>query len=188
MTGSLSHRPRIVVIGASGSGKTTFSRRLAELLGRKCIELDALHWGPRWTPRADFRERVLEETAAAHWVVDGNYGAVRDDVWPRATAVVWLNYSFPTVFYRVVRRTVGRLLTGEVLFAGNTESFRSAFFDPEGVIWYSVRSHGRYRREFPRLLAHPSWAHLDRIELESPAEAESLLRREAASAVPEAAR
>lgn len=51
---------RIAVVGASGSGKTTFARRLAERLGIPHIELDAIHWGPDWTPARDddFRART----------------------------------------------------------------------------------------------------------------------------------
>ncbi len=39
---------RIVVIGASGSGKTTFSNQLAGKLAYNHIELDAIHWLPDW--------------------------------------------------------------------------------------------------------------------------------------------
>jgi adenylate kinase family enzyme len=37
------HR-RIVVIGATGSGKSTFAQRLARSLGVTFVELDALFW------------------------------------------------------------------------------------------------------------------------------------------------
>ena len=39
---------RIAVIGTSGAGKTTFSRRLAGVLGAPHIELDAINWGANW--------------------------------------------------------------------------------------------------------------------------------------------
>ena len=38
--------------------------------------------------------RALTETA---WVSDGNYGQVRDIVWRRATALVWLDYAWPVI-------------------------------------------------------------------------------------------
>jgi adenylate kinase family enzyme len=37
---------RVVVVGSSCSGKTTFARSLAEIVGSPHVELDALHWGP----------------------------------------------------------------------------------------------------------------------------------------------
>ena len=41
---------RIAVIGTSGSGKTTLARTLAQQLDLPHTELDAIHWGPDWTP------------------------------------------------------------------------------------------------------------------------------------------
>jgi adenylate kinase family enzyme len=51
---------RVVVVGTSGSGKTTLARQLAEVLEVPHIELDALHWEPKWTstPAERMREKV----------------------------------------------------------------------------------------------------------------------------------
>ena len=88
---------RIAVVGTSGSGKTTLAHRLAERLGIPHVELDALHWGPNWTPVAAdlFRERVAQALSGEAWVVDGNYSRVRDIIWTRADTLVWLDYSWP---------------------------------------------------------------------------------------------
>ena len=40
----------ILVMGVSGSGKTTYARKLASQLNVPHIELDTLYWGPDWTP------------------------------------------------------------------------------------------------------------------------------------------
>ncbi len=39
---------RIVVVGTSGAGKTTFARSMAVRLGLPHIELDAINWQPGW--------------------------------------------------------------------------------------------------------------------------------------------
>ena len=62
-------------------------------LGVSHIELDAIRHQPSWQelPDDEFRSRVAVLIDADGWVVDGNYGAVRDLVWSRADTVVWLD-------------------------------------------------------------------------------------------------
>ena len=91
---------RVVVVGTSCSGKTTFACRLASTLRMECVELDSLYWGPGWTPRPDFEQDVLAVARRPRWVIDGNYARVRDIIWRRSTAIAWLDYSFARVFSR----------------------------------------------------------------------------------------
>jgi hypothetical protein len=56
----------------------------------------------------EFVRRVNEAIKAEAWVVDGNYGPVRDRVWQRATHLVWLDYERPVIMARVVSRTFFR--------------------------------------------------------------------------------
>lgn len=171
------HLRRTVVIGTSCSGKTTFAGRLAILLGVRHIELDELHWAQGWVERddEDFRARARGACAGERWVSDGNYGQVRDIVWPRATAVIWLNYRFPLVLYRCLVRTIRRAVTREELFSGNRESFRMSFMSRDSIILWVIRTHHRRRRAYPALLADPAWSHLHVIVLTSPAETERFL-------------
>jgi adenylate kinase family enzyme len=150
---TLEQLARVVVVGASCSGKTTFARELAGILGSTHVELDALHWGPDWVPkpRPEFGRLTDIATTQPQWVVDGNYRVVRDVVWPRATSIVWLNLAFPTVFGRAIRRTLRRSLTGEELYAGNRESLRRAFLSRESILLWVLQTHGRRRREFRNL-------------------------------------
>ncbi len=167
---------RVVVVGTSCSGKTTFARALGQRLGVPHTELDTLYWGPEWTPvPADrFRERVEAVVAEPAWIVDGNYSAVRDLVWERATTLVWLDLSFARIFSRAVGRTFRRIVTREPLFAGNRESF--AIADPEWIPWWVLRTFWRRRRKYPHLLAQPRFAHLEIHRLGRPDAVERFLR------------
>ena len=146
---------RVVVIGTSGAGKTTFARELSSILGCPYVELDALYWGANWTEVADdvFRERVQAATAGDRWVVDGNYARATDLVWPKSTAVIWLNLGFAIVFSRAVKRTFRRIYTREELWAGNRESL--SVLDRDWIPWWVIRTFWRRRRAYANLL-HPS--------------------------------
>jgi len=158
---------RVVVVGCSGSGKTTMAQHLAAITGAPRVELDALYWGPDWQPRptADFLRDTDAATAGERWVLDGNYRQTRDIVWPRATAVVWLNLGFPTVFGRALRRTLRRVATRESLFAGNRETLLRTFASRESLLWWVMTSYRRRRREFGALRASGAYSSLAWYEI-----------------------
>ncbi len=164
------HARRIVVVGTTGSGKTRLAHVLARRLDIRHVELDALHWGPNWTevPDATFRERTARAVAGDACVVDGNYHAVRDLVWPRAEMVVWLDYSFPRVMWRLLRRTIWRLVTREQLWNDNRERLREQLFSRRSLFLWALRTYGRRRREYAALFELPEHAHLHVVRLRSP--------------------
>ena len=170
---------RVVVVGTSCSGKTTLARQLSQGLGLPHIELDAIHWQSGWRPRPvdEVRRMVSAAVATERWVMDGNYSAVRDIVWGRATAVVWLNYPFRVVLWRALSRTTRRVITREELFSGNREGFRQSFLSRDSIILWAITSHRRVRREYRRILDSGDFPHLRVIKLRGPAEAEALVAR-----------
>ena len=169
---------RVVVIGTCGCGKTVFARRLARALACPHVELDALYWAPDWLPKpaADFRRLVHGAVQAQRWVVDGNYSAVRDVVWPRATTIIWLNYGFATVLARALRRTVRRIIRREPLFAGNEESVKRSFLSRDSILLWMVTTFHEKRRRYGTLRARGAFANLDWLEFRTPAHADSFLR------------
>ena len=168
---------RYVVVGTSGSGKTTFAREFARALSVPHVELDELHWSPNWTPRPtpEFLHSVEKATAGSSWVVDGNYGVVRDVLWPRATHIVWLNFGRSVVFPRVVWRTLKRTLLRQQLWHGNRESIRQAFLSRESSLLWSFSTFGKDQRKYAALRESPEHGHLSWEELRSPSEAREFL-------------
>lgn len=141
---------RMVVVGDSGSGKTTVARRLARHLNVQHIELDALFHGKGWTPAAPdvFRERVADVAARPSWVVDGNYSDRVDDLlWPRATHIVWLDLPLSVTLPRLALRTVGRLARRVELWNGNRERLRDVIH-PDHPLWWTLRRHRARRRSY----------------------------------------
>ncbi len=169
---------RINVVGTTGSGKTTVARAIAERLGLRHIELDALFWKPNWgeTPDDEFLPAVDEATRGDRWVLDGNYSRTRPIVWPRADTIVWLDYRFPTVFWQLLRRTVRRAATREELWDGCRERLRVSFFSRDSILLWCLQTYWRRRRTYPELFARPEHAHLKVVYLRSPREAAAWLR------------
>ena len=180
---SLPERPprRVSIVGSTGTGKTSFARELALVLGVRHIELDALAWGPNWTlADADtLQARVRDAIAADGWVVDGNYGGrgARQIVWAAADTIVWLDYPLTTILWRLLRRTLARIGDRAELWpgTGNRESVRNAFLSRESLFLWALRTYRVRRRTYGRLFGEPELAHAARLRFRRPPEAERWL-------------
>ena len=145
-----------VIASASGNGKTTVGRALAERLGVPFVELDLLHWGPGWTEASaeELRARVEPIVATDAWVADGVYrGKIGDLVLERAELVVWLDLPMRVWLPRLLRRTLRRALSREEFLNGNRETLRSALLGRDSLILYALRAHYRRRRTYPTQLS-----------------------------------
>ncbi len=163
---------RIAVVGVTGSGKTTLAQELERRLALPHIELDALHWEPGWVQAQPdvFGQRVAKALAGEVWVADGNYSKVRDIVWGQADTLVWLDYALPVALWRVVSRTLRRIIRREVLWNGNRETLRNGLLSRDGLVLYLFQSHGRLRRTYSLLLLRSDYRHLHIVRLRSPRE------------------
>ncbi|MBZ0297277.1 MAG: adenylate kinase [Anaerolineae bacterium] len=155
---------RIVIVGVGGSGKSTLGAEIAARLNMKFVELDALHWQKNWqeAPTSLFRDRVSEALSDVRWVVSGNYSKARDLIWTQADTLIWLDYSLLLCLWRLFWRTLKRVITQEDLWGtGNRETWRAQFLSRDSLFIWMFKGHRRYRREYPRLLTQPQYAHLD---------------------------
>jgi adenylate kinase family enzyme len=161
---------RISVIGVSGSGKTTFAAALAARLGLPYVDMDALHWQPNWAmvELDHFRARVVAVAAGDAWVTDGNYGKARDCLWPRAEAVVWLDYHWSVIAPRLLRRELRLILTGQEIHNGNRVTLRSQVFSRDSLFLFAFHQYRRHRPQIEAALAQPENAHLKLFRFRSP--------------------
>jgi DNA helicase HerA-like ATPase len=166
---------RVAVVGVAGSGKTTLAAELAARIRAPHVELDALNWQRGWQSAelAEFWRRVDAATAAPAWVTDGNYSEVRELVWGRAEMLVWLDYPLALIQWRLLRRSLRRIITREELWNGNREDVRGMFFSRDSLFLYAFQSHPRLRRTIP--LAIPEYPHLAVQRLTHPCETQRWL-------------
>jgi hypothetical protein len=163
---------RVLILGRTGSGKTTLARELAAALDLPHVELDSLLFNDdRSTVPLDvLRARTMAAIGGDRWVTDGNKRAVRDLVWPRADTVVWLDYPVYVSLWRLAKRARRRTATVGARAAessGHGGARKELINAARGVV-KALRSHRGQRREYPRMFARPENRHLAVARLRSP--------------------
>lgn len=101
---------RVLVLGCSGSGKTTISHILAAQTGLPVIHLDWHYWRPGWTepPKEEWRAQVAELVRRPEWVMEGNFGGTL----PERLAVADTAIVFDLPTHLCLWRVLKRLVTG----------------------------------------------------------------------------
>ena len=100
---------KILVIGCPGSGKSTFSRALAEQTGLPLYHLDMLYWNADKTTvsRDIFDERLQEILQKDAWIIDGNYARTMEKRLQFCDTVFFLDLS-TEVCLESIRARIGK--------------------------------------------------------------------------------
>jgi adenylate kinase family enzyme len=170
----LPFRPeRVLIAGVTGAGKTTLARRIAARWDLVHHELDALHHGPNWTPRPEFLDDVRAFAATDRWVTEWQYTSKgTDEILPqRADLLVWLDYPYPLVRSRLIRRTLGRSILRTKLWNGNVEPnlwHALTVRGDENILDWQKNTRHKWRERMPQIEAeHP---HLTLVRIRHPRE------------------
>lgn len=162
---------RVVIIGTTGSGKTTLGKIISDKLAIPQVELDALSWLPNWQikPTEQLRLDAAKALSGDAWVVDGNYSKLRDITWERGDTLIWLDYPFPLVIWRLFKRGLKRSLSREDLWGtGNRETLRGQFLSRDSLFLYAWKTHFPRRKTYPEAIKQ--YPHLAVYHLKSPRE------------------
>lgn len=97
---------RILVIGSSGAGKSTFAKRLGTATGVKVIHLDQIHWKPNWTepPKEEWRATLEDALKGEAWIMDGNFGGTMEMRMAACDTVIFLELPRLVCIYRILKR------------------------------------------------------------------------------------
>jgi len=171
---------KILVVGTSGSGKTTLAKNLSKILKIKDIELDALFWKENWvqSEQGEFREKIQNAIKNEKgYVIHGNYNKVKDLTWGNVETVIWLDYSRFIVMWRVLKRTISRMITQEELWSGNRETFKNSFLAKDAIVFWAWNTYKKRKEQYSLMLKENPFKIKEFIVLKKPREAEALLKK-----------
>ncbi|TCM66736.1 adenylate kinase family enzyme [Acinetobacter calcoaceticus] len=172
----------INVIGTSGSGKTTFSKRLATQLHLNYIELDNLFWLDDWIESPDqlFLEKIQQQLDAhpQGWVIDGNYnGRTAKLKWKQVDTIIWIDLPFYLNLYQSVSRTLYRLITQKKLWSNsNNKESLNMMLSRESIILWMIKTHKKNRQKYLALMSHSDYQHIQFIHLRSRSEVQAFFK------------
>ena len=171
---------RINVIGTSGSGKSTFSKRIAKELNVPCIQLDELHWKPNWTESTDeeFFPKLENALSSDRWVLDGNYTRTIPIKWKRVQMVVYLDLPFHIVLYRIIKRSLLRGINSEELWHGNKETIWKHLFTRDSMILWTIRTFYKNRKKYIELFGKEEYSEIKFVRLCTRKEVEDFVANE----------
>ena len=165
---TLSHS-RILIVGASGSGKSHFAERLAQRTRIPFVPTDGLYWTRDWALMSDVDVISRINFSDEAWIIDGNFDSRWQEIWPLADLVVWLNPPIHRVLFRVLCRNMKWALTSSD-WNGERMPLDIAF----GGVSHSYRAHSKKQYVYPERIRHLGDTSF--VECNSDADADELIR------------
>lgn len=97
---------KVLIVGSSGAGKSTFAVKLGQITGIEVVHLDRLHWLPGWTEpsKAEWKSIVENALSAGEWIMDGNYGGTMEMRLEKCDTVIFLDLPRILCVYRILKR------------------------------------------------------------------------------------
>ena len=97
---------KVIVLGNNGSGKSYFSKNLAEITGLPLIHLDLLYWKENWThpSREEWAEIQRKLVASEQWIIDGMHISTLEIRFKEADAIYFLDVNTDTCLESVRQR------------------------------------------------------------------------------------
>ena len=97
---------KIVIIGCSGSGKSTFAKKLHQATGLPLIHLDNIWWKADRThiSRDEFDQELAKICARDSWILDGDYSRTYETRIAACDTVIFLDYGEEVCMQGIIGR------------------------------------------------------------------------------------
>ena len=122
---------KIMVVGVTGSGKTTFCQKLSEKINFPLYHLDRYFFTDNWQERpfTDFMHDLNDILHKDQWIIDGNSMHTFSHRLPFAETIIYFKFNRFVCFWGIVKRHFQRLVSKEKNFADRAENC------PEKITW-----------------------------------------------------
>lgn len=121
---------KIVIVGVSASGKSTFACKLGEKIGLPVTYIDALMWKPGWEYIGDEETvRLIKEASEKeHWIIEGYIAKeARGALFEKADIILYLDYPGWLSARRYVKRWIKHRKKPRPELPGSPEKFSIEF-------------------------------------------------------------
>lgn len=126
---------KIVVVGVSASGKTTFAKKLSVKVGLPVFIMDEFMWKPGWNYIGDeeTRKKLEEISFGEKWIIEGYITkGLRKFIFDKADTIVYLDYSRFVASWRYLRRWFAHRKNPRPELPGSPEKFSFKFLK---LVW-----------------------------------------------------
>ena len=99
---------KISIIGASGTGKTTLSDNLGQVLNLPVYHLDGINYFKNWEKRdKEERDKIIAQIIDKdRWVMDGTYNSTLKQRLKNSDLIIYLDYSSVSQVKGVIGRYI----------------------------------------------------------------------------------
>lgn len=99
---------KILIIGNSGAGKTTFAHKLARKLNLPLVHLDKLYWHGEWQrlSNEDFDFLVQKELEKPEWIIDGNFNRTISHRMKYCDTIIFFDFNTISCLWGITKRLI----------------------------------------------------------------------------------
>lgn len=154
---------RIIIIGLPASGKSTLALNLSRLLNIQSIDLDTLQKLTKSSTEPDkiFRMETDKATRTSAWVLAGDYGIVREIIWPRAELIIWLDYPLWTIFRQYWIRSTPRGTYKKIILEEKSRNLLPRIGHLITAFQKISNKHKMKKHNYPLLFSRAGFNHLN---------------------------
>lgn len=126
---------KIVIVGVSASGKSTFARKIAEKIKLPVIHVNTIIWKPGWQPigNEETAKKLKKIGSKEEWIIEGYITKeVRAFIFDRADTIIYLDYPPIVATLRYLKRWLKHRKNPRPELTGSPEKFDWEFMK---LVW-----------------------------------------------------